>query len=127
MNEANLISVESFAEKSSKDFITSLDEKKEMIKELMTLGFTFTKEETRQTLVSGKKICITGALSEKRSIIEDKIREGSGIVVSSVSKNTNILVTNEVDPNSSKYKKALEFKLMIITEAELLRMLEMLK
>ena len=127
LNEANLISVESFAEKSSKDFITSLDEKKEMIKELMTLGFTFTKEETRQTLVSGKKICITGALSEKRSIIEDKIREGSGIVVSSVSKNTNILVTNEVDPNSSKYKKALEFKLMIITEAELLRMLEMLK
>ena len=98
-----------------------------MINELMTLGFTFTKEETRQTLVSGKKICITGALSEKRSIIEDKIREGSGIVVSSVSKNTNILVTNEVDPNSSKYKKALEFKLMIITEAELLRMLEMLK
>lgn len=124
LNEADLMSVDSFAEKSSKDFINSLEEKKDMIRELIALGFTFTKEETRQTEISGKKICITGALSEKRSVIEDKIREGSGIVVSSVSKNTDILVTNEQDPSSSKYKKAIELKIKIITEAELLKKLE---
>lgn len=118
-----LMKVESFADKSATDFLSSLREKIDMIDELVELGFEFTVEETRETEVSGKKICITGALSEKRPVIEDMIRAGGGIVVSSVSKNTDILVTNETDPSSSKFKKALELKIKIITEAELLKLL----
>ena len=118
-----LMKVESFADKSATDFLFSLKEKFSIIDELVELGFEFTVEETRETAISGKKICITGALSEKRPVIEDKIREGGGIVVSSVSKNTDILVTNETDPNSSKFKKALELKIKIITEAQLLELL----
>ena len=56
-------------------------------------------------------------------MVEDRIREGGGIVVSSVSKNTDILVTNETDPNSTKFKKATELKIIIITEAELMKLL----
>ncbi len=119
-----LMGVESFAEKSATEFMNSLREKKDMIQELVDLGFKFTVEETRETKISGLKICITGALSEKRPVIEDMIREGGGIVVSSVSKNTDILVTNETDPSSSKFKKALELKIKIITEAELLKLLK---
>lgn len=119
-----LMSIESFAEKSATEFLASLKEKHELIDELIDLGFEFTTAETRETKVTGLKICITGALSEKRPVIEDMIREGGGIVVSSVSKNTNILVTNETDPSSSKYKKALELKIKIITEAELLKLLQ---
>jgi DNA ligase (NAD+) len=119
-----LMGVESFAEKSATEFLSSLNEKHDLIDELVDLGFVFTVEETRETKVTGLKICITGALSEKRPVIEDKIREGGGIVVSSVSKNTDILVTNETDPSSSKYKKALELKIKIITEAELLKLLQ---
>ena len=115
--------VESFADKSATDFLSSLREKIDMIDELVEIGFEFTVEETRETAVTGKKICITGALSEKRPVIEDMIRTGGGIVVSSVSKNTDILVTNETDPTSSKFKKALELKIKIITEAELLSLL----
>lgn len=118
-----LMKVDSFADKSATDFLSSLREKKDMIDELVGLGFEFTVEETRETAVSGKKICITGALSEKRPVIEDMIRAGGGIMVSSVSKNTDILVTNETDPASSKFKKALELKIKIITEAELLKLL----
>ena len=118
-----LMKVESFADKSATDFLTSLREKIDMVDELVALGFVFSVEETRETSVTGKKICITGALSEKRSVIEDMIREGGGIIVSSVSKNTDILVTNEVDPTSSKFKKALELKIKIITEAQLLSLL----
>lgn len=118
-----LMKVESFAEKSATEFLSSLREKHGLIDELVELGFEFTVEETRETEITGKKICITGALSEKRPVVEDKIREGGGIVVSSVSKNTDILVTNETDPSSSKYKKALELKIKIITEAELLKLL----
>lgn len=119
-----LMKVESFAEKSATEFMNSLHEKKDMIQELVDLGFVFSVEETRETKITGKKLCITGALTEKRPVIEDKIREGGGIVVSSVSKNTDILVTNETDPSSSKFKKALELKIKIITEAQLLKLLE---
>ena len=119
-----LMEVESFAEKSATEFINSLREKKAMVQELVALGFEFTVEETRETKISALKICITGALSEKRPVIEDMIREGGGIVVSSVSKNTDILVTNESDPSSSKFKKALELKIKIITEIELLNLLK---
>lgn len=119
-----LMSIEGFAEKSAMDFLTSLREKHELIDELVDLGFEFTVEETRETKITGLKICITGALSEKRPVVEDMIREGGGIVVSSVSKNTDLLVTNETDPSSSKYKKALELKIKIITEAELMKLLK---
>jgi DNA ligase (NAD+) len=119
-----LMGIESFAEKSAPEFLSSLREKHDLIDELVDLGFEFTVEETRETKVTGLKICITGALSEKRPVIEDKIREGGGIIVSSVSKNTDILVTNETDPSSSKFKKALELKIKIITEAELLKLLQ---
>jgi DNA ligase (NAD+) len=119
-----LMSIESFAEKSATEFLSSLQEKKPLIDELIGCGFKFTVEETRETALTGKKICITGALTEKRSVIEDQIREGGGIVVSSVSKNTDILVTNETDPNSSKFKKALELKIKIISEADLVKLLK---
>ena len=118
------MSVESFAEKSATEFLSSLEDKKQLIDELIDLGFKFTVEETRETKLTGKKVCITGALTEKRSVVEEFIREGGGIVVSSVSKNTDILVTNETDPNSSKYKKALELKIKIITEEDLLKLLK---
>lgn len=124
LNLENLVRVDSFAEKSATEFLASLQEKRSLILELVELGFEFSVEETRQTAITGKKICITGALSEKRSTVEEKIREGGGIMVSSVSKNTDILVTNETDPNSSKYKKAIELKIKIITESELLTLLE---
>jgi DNA ligase (NAD+) len=119
-----LMAIESFAEKSSTEFLSSLKDKQILIDELVECGFKFTVEETRETALTGKKICITGALTEKRSVIEDSIREGGGIVVSSVSKNTDILVTNETDPTSSKFKKALELKIKIITEADLIKLLK---
>ncbi len=119
-----LMKVESFAEKSATDFINSLNEKKKLISELMELGFVLSVDLTRKTEITGKKICITGALTEKRSVIEDKIREGGGIVVSSVSKNTDVLVTNESDATSSKFKKAIELKIEIISEENLLNLLQ---
>lgn len=119
-----LMGLEGFAEKSATEFLNSLREKYDLIDELVELGFEFTVEETRETKITGKKICITGALSEKRPVVEEMIREGGGIVVGSVSKNTDLLVTNETDPNSSKYKKALELRLQIITEAELMKLLK---
>ena len=124
MTVDDLKSIESFADKSSDEFINSLNEKKKLIQELIKLGFAFTVEEKKESAITGLKLCITGALSEKRQVIEDQIRSFGGIVVSSVSKNTDMLVTNETDPSSSKYKKALELKIKIVTEAELIGLMK---
>ena len=115
-----LSSLEGFAEKSSKDFIESLQEKRSLVEELVKKGFSFKVGDTGDMVLSGMKICITGSLSEKRSVIESKIRESGGSVVSSVSKNTSMLLTNETEAKSSKYKKALDLGIQIISEKELL-------
>lgn len=124
LNLEAMINIESFAEKSAKDFLSSLQDKRKLIDELLELGFEITADEKKETAITGKKICITGALTEKRQVIEDMIRDCGGIVVSAVSKTTDLLVTNETDPASSKYKKALELKTKIISEDELLKLLE---
>lgn len=118
-----LNAIDGFAEKSAEEFLKSLKEKHGLIKELLEIGFEIKIEEKRQTKITDKKICITGALSEKRSVIEDKIRECGGVVVGSVSKNTDYLLTNETDPSSSKFKKALDLKISIITENEFFKMI----
>ncbi len=118
------MNIEGFAERSATEFLNSLKSKHVLIERLIELGFEFSVEATRETSITGKKICITGALSEKRPIVEDMIREAGGIMVSSVSKNTDILVTNETDPSSSKYKKALDLGINIITEAALMKLMK---
>lgn len=120
----DLVGIDGFAEKSAEEFLKSLREKHSLIHELMELGFKIKKEEKKDSAISGKKICITGALSEKRSVIEEKIRENGGVVVSTVSKNTDYLLTNETDPSSSKFKKALELKITTITESDFLKLVE---
>lgn len=123
ITEENLMSIDGFAEKSAQEFAKSLREKRELVGELLSLGFEIKIEEKKESKVTDKKICITGALSEKRSVIEEKIREFGGVVVGSVSKNTDYLLTNETDPASSKYKKALELKIQIITEKEFFKLI----
>jgi DNA ligase (NAD+) len=120
----SLMKIESFAEKSANDFYNSLKEKWGLLDQLLELGFEIKADETKQTEVTGKKICITGALSIKRQVIEDQVRDCGGIVVSTVSKTTDLLVTNESDPSSSKFKKALEYKTKIISENELMKLLK---
>lgn len=120
----NLIDIESFAEKSAKDFLESLESKHQLIDELIEAGIEIEVNEKKESQLSGKKICITGPLSEKRSVIEDRIREYGGIVVNSVSAKTDYLVTNEEEATSSKHKKAIGLNLPIIKEKDLKDMLD---
>lgn len=119
LSKQQLEDIEGFADKSAQDFYDSLREKMPLIEELTSLGVNFKEIKTKSSEVSGLKICITGALSEKRSDIEQRIRDYGGVVVSSVSKNTDLLVTNESEPTSSKYKKAIQLKIRIVNEQKL--------
>ena len=71
----------------------------------------------------GKTLCVTGKLFNfTRDSINAKIAELGAKAAGSVSKNTDYLITNE-QSGSSKYKKAVELNIPIITEEEFLTMI----
>jgi DNA ligase (NAD+) len=71
---------------------------------------------------NGKSLCVTGKLSHfTRDSINEKIISLGAKSVGSVSKKTDYLITNEAS-GSSKYKKAVELNVPIITEDEFLKM-----
>jgi DNA ligase (NAD+) len=81
------------------------------------------KVEVKENPFTGKNICVTGKLhSFTRNSINEKIASLGAKAVSSVSGKTDYLITNE-QSNSSKYKKAIELNIPIITEDEFLDML----
>ena len=70
--------------------------------------------------LDGQKICITGSLKNYKNrdeFIKD-IEAYGGKVVSSVSKNTNILINNDIESNSSKNQNAKKFNIPILTEED---------
>ena len=88
-----------------------------------------TEDKTRQdksVKLDGKIFVITGKLiyHSNRQQLVDKIEAAGGKVSSSVSAKTNYLVNNDIQSTSAKNKKALELKIPIITEEELLEMIE---
>ena len=73
---------------------------------------------------TGKSICVTGKLNHfTRDSINEKIVSLGAKAASSVSKKTDYLITNESSA-SSKYKKAIELNIPIITEEEFLNMIK---
>ena len=81
------------------------------------------KTEVKENPFNGKTLCVTGKLNHfTRDSINAKIAELGAKSAGSVSKNTNYLITNEVS-GSSKYKKAVELNVPIITEAQFLKMI----
>lgn len=62
-------------------------------------------------VLSGEKICFSGF---RDKLLEDFIAECSGKVVSSVSKNTTILLVKSLEDNSSKISKAKELGIKIM-------------
>ena len=72
---------------------------------------------------SGKNICVTGKLNHfNRDSINEKISSLGAKAVGSVSKSTSYLITNEAS-GSSKYKKAIELNIPILSEEEFLKMI----
>jgi DNA ligase (NAD+) len=118
--------IEGFAEKSSQSFLNSLRRKERLINELISLGVNAKADEIAigEGPLQGKKFCITGELSMARSEFEKLIKQNGGVMVSSVSKNTSYLITNETDSSSSKFVKAKDLGIPIVSEANLLKMIQ---
>ena len=75
--------------------------------------------------LTGKVFCITGSLSHfaNRDEAKEKIEAAGGKVSGSISAKTSYLVNNDVESTSGKNKKAKELNIPIISEEELIKML----
>ena len=97
-----------------------------LVNDLIKMGVTIQDYEKIETdsILSGKRIVITGTL-ESMSRAEAKVRIESlgGKVVSSISKNTNYLITGE-KPTNSKIDKANSLEVRIINENEMFKLLQ---
>jgi DNA ligase (NAD+) len=120
-----LVRLEGFAEKSSEAIVSSLHRKKPLVDELLSLGIIVQEDATisGEGPLKGMKFCITGELSEPRPAIEKLIKQNGG-VIASVSKNLNYLITNEHDSSSSKFVKAKQLGISIISEDQFRKLLK---
>lgn len=104
---------------------TYLHDNLEMINEL-AVEMRFAEHECIEITdnpFNDKTLCVTGKLNHfTRDSINAKISELGAKAASSVSKKTDYLITNE-QSGSSKYKKAVELNIPIITEDEFLNMI----
>lgn len=118
--------LEDFGQIMAESINNYLHDNLEMINEL-ALEMRFVKHECKQVVdnpFSGKTLCVTGKLNHfTRDSINAKISELGAKAASSVSKKTDYLITNE-QSGSSKYKKAVELNIPIITENEFLKICE---
>lgn len=121
-----MMEIEGFAQKSSTEITSSLKRKEPLIRELLKVGVKLRTEDinTGEGPLMGLKFCITGELSSPRGEFEKLIKKNGGVMVSSVSKNTSFLITNETDGSSSKFVKAKDLGIPIISENKLLKMIE---
>lgn len=81
------------------------------------------KQQVTENPFAGKTLCVTGKLNHfTRDSINEKIASLGAKTAGSVSKKTDYLITNEAS-GSSKYKKAVELGVPVISEDEFLRMI----
>lgn len=119
LKEEDLLSIKGFAKKKASDFLNSLHENKDLIMELLELGFQVEFPKKEGNSLSGLMFCITGDvhIASNRKTLETLIKNNGGKTSSSVSSKTNYLICNQKS-SSSKYKKAEELGIQILTEED---------
>jgi len=102
----------------------SLEENLKLINELKELGVNtnFIETQVKESYFSNKKVVLTGTLTSMgRDEAKAKIEEFGGVCVSSVSKNTNIVIYGE--NAGSKYDKAVSLGIELMNEESFLEKL----
>lgn len=113
-----------FGEVSAKNLDEYFDKNAKMLRELADeMNFIIPeKKVVTDNPFTGKTLCVTGKLNHfTRDSINEKITSLGAKAAGSVSKKTDYLITNE-SSGSSKYKKAIELGVPIITEEEFIIM-----
>ncbi len=88
------------------------------------LNFLIDSVEVMDSKISGMSFVITGSLEvfKNRKELQEKIESLGGTVGSAIKKETNYLINNDINSNSSKNKSAKEKDIPIITEQDFIDM-----
>jgi len=100
-------------------FYFSNEHNKEIIKNLLEyITFNEKNENQLEQILENISFVITGKLNifSNRDGLKQRIEALGGKVIAAVSKNTNYLINNDNESNSSKNKKAKELEIPILTE-----------
>ncbi len=125
VNYNDLLAINGIGEERAKIFIEYMQELTDEMDDVLKTNKVKIKEvEETPRAFSGKEFCITGKLSRPRKEIESYIINNGGNILSSVSKNTSYLITNDTSSGSSKNEKAKKFGTKIITEEELYKIIK---
>ncbi|HOR53183.1 MAG TPA: helix-hairpin-helix domain-containing protein, partial [Bacilli bacterium] len=119
-----LILLKDFGSIMANSVLEYLQENKGLIKEFQSLGVDPKEEVLDLPLIFlNQKIVVTGKLELfSRNEITDLIEIRGGQVTSAVSKNTDFVIVGE-NPGS-KYTKALELEIKILTEEEFMKLIK---
>lgn len=123
--EYDFTQLDDFGEVTANSFVKFLDEYINDVSRLAAeMNFIVPeKKNIADNPFIGKTLVVTGKLNHfTRDSINEKITSLGAKTAGSVSKNTDYLITNEAS-GSSKYKKAVEFGIPVITETEFLEMI----
>ncbi|MBQ9911021.1 MAG: NAD-dependent DNA ligase LigA [Lachnospiraceae bacterium] len=127
-SEEELMSIDGIGEVTAKDIVSFFkDERKASELDDLLTEITIEKEEAREgDSLSNKTFVVTGAvhLFPNRDALKDYIEARGGKVASSVSKNTDYLINNDVTSSSGKNKKAKELNVPVISEEDFMKMSE---
>ncbi len=94
----------------------ALEDNKELVGRLMQTGLNFGSVESRpaEGPIAGKRVVITGSLSQPRSHYIERVEAAGGTFTSSVSKNTDYVLAGE--DAGSKLEKAESLGILILDE-----------
>lgn len=125
-NNYDFTQLDDFGTVMAKSFTDYFDEYINEIEELayeMTFVVPAVTKKQEDNPFAGKTVVVTGKLNHfTRDSINEKIVALGAKTAGSVSKKTDYLLTNE-ESGSSKYKKAVELGVPVITEDEFLKMI----
>ncbi|MFA6185266.1 MAG: BRCT domain-containing protein [Candidatus Shapirobacteria bacterium] len=102
----------------AKKIYQGIQDRRDFIISILAHVETPRRDVSTSNKLNNLSFAITGALNKPRKEIEDQIISLGGQLVSSISKNTNYLITNETESNSSKFLNAKKFGTKIISESD---------
>lgn len=124
-NWSNLNDFGEIINQSIKDYVRNNIDLIEELASYLTF-INVNNESNKSDKLNGKTFVITGSLNNftNRDELKEKIESLGGKVSGSVSKKTDYLINNDIESTSGKNKKAKELNIPIITEEDLLEMLQ---
>ncbi|WP_368030588.1 NAD-dependent DNA ligase LigA [Arcobacter sp. s6] len=115
----SLIALDGIGEQMAKSFCEFMRVNKELVEKLITIiaPTVEIKVEVEENNFKGKTIVLTGTMSVSRGDIKKKLELLGAKISSSVSKKTDYVIYGE--DAGSKYDKAVELKVAVLTEDEM--------